>query len=343
MWKQTLLGVAVSVAAVYLFLKAAPPAQMVSAFGQMHLIYLLPCAAAYLLTFVFRALRWHYLMRPLARVPFRPLYATLMVGFLGNNLLPAHLGEVVRAIVLGRLTKVPKSAVFATVVLERVYDGLTVLLMLLVVLTFMDLPLEGGMLNAHTLREAGWWGLALFGGLMMVLQFFRWKREASLKVCAWCLRPLPTTLGDKILSAVDTFADGLAMSRARDIVWVAVYSLLVWGGLALWAWSLFPAFGLHLPLLAGVLLEVVVSLALLIPSAPAFVGTFHLAAAATLSFMGANGGVAGSYAMALWMVHFVISTLVGLYYLWKLDLGWKAFSWREPAVAAEVVAPEQDS
>ena len=61
---------------------------------------------------------------------------------------------------------------------------------------------------------------------------------------------------------------------------------------------------------------------MLIPAAPAFVGTFHLAAAATLAFMGANPGVAGSYAMVLWLNHFVSTTLLGLYYLWRLGLGW---------------------
>lgn len=75
--------------------------------------------------------------------------------------------------------------------------------------------------------------------------------------------------------------------------------------------------------MAGVLMEVVLALALLIPAAPAFVGTFHLAAAATLAFMGANPGVAGSYAMVIWLDHFVSTTLLGMYYLWRLGLGWE--------------------
>lgn len=329
MWKQYLVGLAVSLAAIFLFLKAAPPGQMLSAMADMQLIYLLPAAAIYLVSFVFRALRWHYLMRPVADVRFRSLYAALMIGFLGNNILPAHLGEVVRAYVLGRQENVSKSATFATVVLERVYDGLTVLFLLLVVILFMDLPEQArgdSVISGAGLRAAGWLGLVLFAGLMAALQFLRWQRQRSLKIMAVCLTPLPQNWRGKFLDAADSFCDGLAVARARDLGFVALYSLATWLSLGIWAWSLFPAFHLDLGPMAGILMEVVVALALLIPSAPAFVGTFHLAAAATLGFMGADPGVSGSYAMALWLVHFVTTTAVGLFYLWRLGLGWRALT-----------------
>jgi hypothetical protein len=86
------------------------------------------------------------------------------------------------------------------------------------------------------------------------------------------------------------------------------------------------AFGISMSPMVGLLMEVVVALALLIPSAPAFLGTFHLAAAATLSFVGADPAQAGGYAMVLWLVHFVVTTSVGLYFVWRMGLGWKAFS-----------------
>lgn len=332
MWKHYLIGIAVSLAAGWLFVQAVPLDQMGQALKAMEPIYLLPSILFYILSYVIRAWRWHFLMRPVAKVKFRPLFAALMIGFLGNNLLPAHLGEVVRAYVLGRSENVSKSATFATVVLERVYDGLTVLLLLMIVLLFMDLPqgaVEGTVLTAGTLRLAGWAGLVLFGGLMILLQFFRWQRTGAMKVCRFFLKPLPSGLAERIVGMLDAFADGLALTRPLDLLWIGLTSLGVWIALGAWAWSLFPAFGLDLGLMAGVLMEVVTALALLIPSAPAFVGTFHLAAAATLSFMGASGAVAGSYAMVLWVVHFIITNLFGLYYLWRQGLGWRALTGKE--------------
>ncbi len=329
MWKHYLAGLVVSLAAGWLFLRVVDLGQMAQAFRAMEPIYLLPCALLYLASYVFRALRWHYLMRPVARVPFRPLFSALMIGFLGNNVLPAHLGEFVRAYVLGRDQGVSKSATFATIVLERVYDGLTVLFLLLIVLLCMDLPergVEGSHLTAAGLRAAGWLGLALFAGLMAGLQLLRWQRQRVLGWLSWLLRPLPRGLGDKLVEMAGAFAEGLKVTRPADLGWVVVHSLLTWAFLGLWAWSLFPAFGLRLGPLAGMLLEVVVALALLIPSAPAFLGTFHLAAAFTLGYMGAAAGVAGSYAMMLWLVHFVSTSLLGLWFLWRQGLGLGALS-----------------
>jgi uncharacterized protein (TIRG00374 family) len=332
MWKHYLIGIIISVTAGWFFLRAVPLDQMGQAMKAMDPIYLLPNLAFYLLSYVIRAWRWHFLMRPVARVKFKPLFSALMIGFLGNNLLPAHLGEFVRAYVLGRSENVSKSATFATVVLERVYDGLTVLFLLMLVLIFMDLPqgsVDGTVLTAGTLRAAGWAGLALFGGLMVFLQFFRWQRAGAMKVCRFCLRPLPEGLAGKALGMLDAFADGLALARPLDLLWIGLTSLGVWLALGAWAWCMFPAFGLSLGFMAGLLMEVVMALALLIPSAPAFIGTFHLAAAATLSFMGASGAVAGSYAMVLWMVHFVSTSAMGLYYLWRQGLGWRALTGKE--------------
>ena len=318
-----------SLAAVYLFFRAAPPGQMLASLNQLNLWWLIPATIIYVFSYCFRALRWHYLMRPIARVKFSPLFSALMIGFLGNNILPAHLGEVVRAIVLGRSQGVSKSATMATVVLERIYDGLTVLFMLLLVLLFVDLPVgqvKGSLITTESLHTAGWLGLALFAGILIALQAFRWQRAVSLRVMGWLMRPLPERFSGKILSACDSFCDGLALARARDLVWIGFYSLCTWAVLAVWSWMFILAFGIHLGIMAGVLMEVVLALALLIPAAPAFVGTFHLAAAATLAFMGANPGVAGSYAMVLWLDHFVATTLLGIYYLWRLGLGWGALT-----------------
>jgi uncharacterized membrane protein YbhN (UPF0104 family) len=115
-----------------------------------------------------------------------------------------------------------------------------------------------------------------------------------------------------VLDLLATFAQGLAGSGWRQLVGIGLYSLLVWASFALSAWFLFAAFALPLSLLAAFLLQVIVALSLLIPSAPAFVGTFHLAAMFTLGYLGADTGVAGSYAMLLWLLSLVISTGFGL-------------------------------
>jgi uncharacterized protein (TIRG00374 family) len=333
MWKHSLIGLLISASAGWLFLRFVDFAQMSQTLAVMNPWWLLPCLAFYVISCVFRTFRWHYLIRSIASVRFYPLFAALFIGFLGNNILPAHMGEVVRAYVLGRTERVSKSSIFATVVLERVYDGLTVLFLLMLVLLFMDLP-EGGSaasggITIANLRTAGWLGLAVFAGLMLGLQLLHWQRARMLSLLSFCLRPLPEHLALKSLEMAGAFADGLALSNATDLLGIVLHSLLTWGFLGLYAWSLFPAFDLDLGIMAGMLMEVVVALALLIPSAPAFLGTFHLAAAFTLDYLNADAGQAGSYAMVLWLVHFVSTTGIGLIMLRRQGLGWGALKGKD--------------
>lgn len=325
MWKKYLLGILISLAALWLFFTGFNLQDFTHALGRMNLWCLLPNLLLLAAGFWLRAVRWHYLMRPVARVRLRSLFAALMVGFLGNNVLPAHLGEVVRAMVLGREEKVSASATLATIVLERVYDGLAVLLMLLLVMLALDLPAEAehGGITLAGLRAGGWIGLVVFLGALLALQAFRIWRGPSLKLLAILLRPLPERISQKALQLAEAFAEGLAVSRASDLAWVALYSILVWVAYSLWAWSLVLAFGLPLGYWSGVLVEVVVALSLVIPAAPGFVGTFHVAASAALLFLGVDPAMAAGYAMMLWLAHFVFTSAVGFYYYWRLGLGWR--------------------
>ena len=314
MWKNYLIGLAISVVTLVVFFKQASPGQIWQAFGQVDLWLLGPVTATYLASFVLRALRWRYLMRPVAEVGFGPLLSALVIGFLGNNILPAHLGELVRAVVLGRQARVSASAVMATVVMERVWDGLTILLLLGVVLMFIDVP--------PWVRMGGWAGLAFFGGAMIFLQMFRWQRQRCMKLLGFCLRPLPARWSTGLLGMAQSFADGLAVARATDLAFIAGYSLVLWLTLSLCAWLLMIAFGFDLGFMSAVFLEVLVALALIIPAAPGFVGTFHMGAQVALVMFGVAAAAAGSYAMLLWLIHFVPTTVIGLYFLKKSGLGW---------------------
>jgi hypothetical protein len=332
MWKQYFIGLAVSVAALYLFFQTTSLNELADALSGMDPRWLLPSTLLLALGFFLRAVRWRVLMRPVGQAPLSLLFDCLMVGFLANNILPAHLGELVRAYTLGKRTEYGFSGPLATVVLERIYDGLTVLLMLLLVLLFLDMPegaVSGSHLSLESLRWGGWTGLLLFAGLLVLLQFFRWQRGRSLKILASVLRFLPDSLREKVLASADSFAQGLAVSRLSDLVQSGLYSLAVWVVYSFWAWSLLPAFGLDLGFWSGVLVEVVLALALIIPAAPGFVGTFHVAGSASLIFLGVPGPVAASYAMMLWLIHFVFTVVVGLICLWRLGLGWSALTGRD--------------
>jgi uncharacterized protein (TIRG00374 family) len=93
-------------------------------------LYLVPAVVLTMLGHFIRSIRWKYMMDPIKRCGIRPLWSATAIAFMVNNLLPARLGELVRAFVIGRSQNVSRSASFATIVYERVVDVFVLILLL---------------------------------------------------------------------------------------------------------------------------------------------------------------------------------------------------------------------
>ena len=113
---------------------------MRSALAEANYVYLLPAVLVYFASFYARAVRWRYVLGPFARVRANRLYPVIMVGYMANNVLPMRLGEVARSYYLSTREPVRASTALATVVIERVFDGLTLLFFLAAAALFLPVP-----------------------------------------------------------------------------------------------------------------------------------------------------------------------------------------------------------
>ena len=126
-----IIGIVVSLFFLWVaFRQVSDVGHLAEALGSANYLWLAPAVALYLLGLLVRALRWRILLLPIARIPTGPLFGILSIGFLVNNVLPARLGEIARAILVGRRHGVSRSAALATVVVERIFDGVVMLLFL---------------------------------------------------------------------------------------------------------------------------------------------------------------------------------------------------------------------
>ena len=101
-------------------------------------LYIFPAALVYLISFLFRAIRWSYILQPISpNINFFRLYPVIMVGYMANNLLPARLGEIVRAYYLSIRESVRTTTAIATILAERVFDGITLITLLFLSLIFL--------------------------------------------------------------------------------------------------------------------------------------------------------------------------------------------------------------
>jgi uncharacterized protein (TIRG00374 family) len=316
--KNYWIGLALSVLFLYLFLRNVDLGELWRAFRSVNYLYTVPIMLVNLFSIWLRAVRWRKLLEPIKKIEIPMLFKTTAIGFMANNLFPARIGELVRAFMLGEKAGISKTAALATIVVERLFDGFTILLIFLVVLLFLPFPESTGSgLSPGQIKSVGLFSLLFALLVLSVLILLRFHNEPTNRFIGWCLKPLPDRLAGRLRGLIDSFVSGLdILKRSKDILVIKVYSLILWGALSLAVYLLFVGFHFPLTLLEAFLLEVILVFGVSIPSAPGFIGTWHWACAAGLIFLGIEPNPAKTFAIIMWLSFFLPITLLGLAVLW---------------------------
>lgn len=308
------LGLVVSVAFLFLALRQVTDfGQALAAAQRANYWYLLPALLVYFLGVWIRSVRWHFLLKPVKAVPVRRLFPVVVIGYMANDILPARIGELVRAYVLGEKEQVSKTSTFATIVVERLFDGLTMLLFMGVVSLLV--PFEEGL--RQIVRIAG---IAIVGGLIVVLAVAS-SRQLTLRALDIVLRLAPSRLSQVISSKADAFLEGLASTQsARSMAAILGLSVVAWLFEASMYYILAVSFDLGLPFYVLLLTTAVANLGTMVPSSPGYIGTFEALCVFTLGLFGADKNLAFSYTVVLHAALYVPITLWGLYYMGRYNL-----------------------
>jgi uncharacterized protein (TIRG00374 family) len=251
-----------------------------------------------------KATRWRYMFARETRPAKRPVVAALLIGYFFNSVLPARAGEAARVLALNRRAGTSVAEASATVVLERAYDILCLLLLLFVALPWLP--------AISWLHAAAALGIIVATGL-----------AASIVVLAvWGIRPIHFALrplrrlrflaGDRIEDIGDRIGQGLAAARQPRLAAAALaLTTLGWLALALSAWFVMDGFHLGLPFAAAVLVVVATNVAQILPSSPAAVGVFEAATLVALKPYHVSDSRALSYALVLHALNFVPYLVAG--------------------------------
>jgi len=272
----------------------------------------------HMVSLVLRSLRWRVLVRPIADVPTSRLLPPLSIGFMVNFLLPGRAGEVVRAWLLGRREGVSTSAAFATVVVERLFDGLAIICFLAPA----PFLIEGG--DPVLMARVRWGALLLpvaYAAVLGSLILLSHHREALARF----LSRHPTVQRRPLLGrgvrVIERFCEGLGVLRSwRTVAGIVVSSLLIWGWTGLANALMMRAIGLELPAYAPLFLVVLQGVGVLIPT-PGFVGPFQYAHVVALGVYGVPEAVALSLALLIHAGLFVSVLVPGFWFAAREHLG----------------------
>jgi uncharacterized protein (TIRG00374 family) len=272
-------------------------------------LFIGPIVGCICASYLLRTLRWKRILGPVRTLSFRTLVSVVFIGFMANNLLPARMGELVRAYALGQKTGLSKSLGLATILVERLCDGLTLVLVLGVIALAMPLP--------PLVREVGIVASLVFFavGAGIVLVLAGGDRVRCLLVRA--SQSLPERLSRPIERKADAFVAGLrTVQGGRQLAVIAGWSILVWSVEATTYLLVLRSFGpprLHgPPVLAALLMMAMVNLGTLIPSAPGYVGAYQFFGVLALGAVGVPGGVALAIAIVAHAAQWVTVTVIGL-------------------------------
>lgn len=240
-----------------------------------NLVYFALAVFICILQYFIRAWRWRILLNPLKETGFSNRLLSVFIGFAANCILPARLGEIVRAHSLGQAEEISKSSVFGTIVIERIFDGFALFFIFITGLMFTSFPDEvsGASQGRHGMA------IVLFFSSLILIAFIKGLRsypQFFTNILNKILFMVPDRLRLKFLEIIENFVKGLSpLKSVSDWIKVILWSLLLWY-ISLWqVYFIEMAVGIKLPFIATFIIQSMAALGVMVPFAPGYIGTFH--------------------------------------------------------------------
>ena len=300
--------------------------------------------AMLLIIHLVRTVRWGLLLKPLGRVSFKRLNSASAVGWMLLMLLPLRLGEFARPLLIARPPAgggqpLRRSGALASIVVERIVDGIAIGLLGIISLRMLGRAATGRFVDfartASVLVALGF--LALCAALVLAVLF----RDRALALAERLLRPISPRIAARASGMLDAFIGAVHLGSGWRLVWFFALTALYWSLTAAAMGILAPAFGFTglTPLMLAVILTIQV-VGVMVPAGPGMVGTMQFFTQAGLSLFDPAGFSAhgAAFANTVWLLQFLEQVALGLTFLIAGHVSLKGLLATSP-VEDEAVAP----
>jgi len=297
------LGLAIGIVFLSFAIRSVNFAELTAAFAAANFLYSIPFLLLFGVFYWLKAIRWAYLLEPTKVFSTRDLFAPMMIGFAGNNVLPVRLGELVRVYLLGREHGISKTLILATLILERVFDAISLLAML--ILAMLLTKIDSSDLSSALVLLTSATTMAVIA-VYVVARPPKWLTRIGLE----CRNLLPGSASQKLAEKIYQVRDGFrAVNSARQVARVVANSLLQWAALASCIHLSIIAMGVQIPAAASIMVLGLIVAGISIPSAPGFVGTIELCFVIGLGLFGI--GASESLAAAIFYHVLAFASVTG--------------------------------
>ena len=314
--KKLILGIVVSVIFIYLSLRGVEFEKVLKGLKDVNPIFLLPAMVLLLLALLLRSLRWGVVLSPIERICQRRLFPITCVGTMAIILIPMRIGELIRPYLVSNESKIPLSASLATILVERVFDLLTVLSILFLVTLSTAVP--------QWLVKTGYGSLAILFVLLFCMLLIYFRMEMMIRCFSPLLDKLPRNFGAKIESLIHTFVAGFKIiSSPKRLIYILILSFTIWGCSGLAIYTLFFFYDFQLTLVNAFVILVITVIGISLPAGPGMVGNFQFACIVALSLFGIQKSDALSFSMIYYFMAIGKIILLGLIFLPSVHFSFK--------------------
>ncbi len=329
------IGLIIIAFSMYYAFKGVKLSELTEALLSVRYLYLIPAILLVLISYLLRAMRWHYLIRPVKDVKTTALFSPLMVGFMAN-MLPARAGEFIRAYLLSKRERISFSSSFATIFIERLFDLIILLFLIVWLLLFMPEALvpknQGGEYQIiDKVKIFGAISFLLCVFILLFSAFLQYKNDWAMKILGICVKPFPPRWREKIIGLVHSFTEGLNIIRDRQGFLNTIFlSFLIWTVFIITYYPLYWAVGIEnqLPIISSLMvLCLTVAIFITLAPTPGFLGSYHLACVVTLhGIFGIQKAVALSYGIVAWLIGMGTTVIIGSIFAIKEHVSFGEFS-----------------
>ena len=320
---QFWLGLVISAVFLYIALRGMHIQDVWEIIKTAQFWWVIPSVAVYFLGVWARSWRWRYLLRPIKEIPTKRLFPTVCIGYMGNNIYPIRAGELLRAYVLKKDENVAISASLATIIVERIFDGVVMLgFVFLNLRELSGLTTYSGFIGS--IQTLAVWGAVVFIGVLVVFMLAAMFPVKAEKTGLWLVdHLLPQKWREKAAGIMLRFLTGLESLRSpKDAFLILLTSIVVWLLETGKYWFLMHAFPFRISYFALMLMNGIVNLSTTLPSAPGYVGTFDAPGIALLQAYGIRLELAAAYTLVLHVALWLPITLLGAYFFLRKGLSW---------------------
>jgi uncharacterized protein (TIRG00374 family) len=287
--------------------------ELLTALAQVNYCFIGPSLILTFFVYICRAIRWHYMLMPIKPVKISRLFNITVIGFMINNVLPGRIGEFARAYMLGKKECLSKSLAFATIIIERLLDGLTILSFLIPIVLVFSFP--------RWLKKGALILLILYLGVIFFLVLLNFFSQKIIHIFEKLVLPFSPRFAQRLGRMLLSFCEGLKIFKTKkQVFWICCFSCFIWVGSALIFLVFFYAFHINLPFYAPFLLLVVIATGVALPSSPGFFGTLQLACVAGLALFGVPKSESLGFSIVYHASQYIPVTLLGFFFMCKEHL-----------------------